>query len=56
VIEIAFDFLLAHLIGMALPIEKDELAYPVDIRLFSSMTEMFLPTGDSDLIKKTRFA
>ena len=53
VIEVAFDLLLAHLIGMAFVIEQDELTYPVDIRLFSSVTEMLLPAGDSDLIKKT---
>jgi hypothetical protein len=56
VIEVAFDLLFAHLIGMALPIEQDELAYPVYVCLFSSVTEMFLPTGDSDLIKKTGLA
>jgi hypothetical protein len=36
---------------MALVIEEDELAYPVDIGLFSSVTEVFLPTGSSDLVK-----
>ena len=56
VIKVAFDFLLAHLIGMALTIEEDERTYPVDIGLFRSMTEMFLLAGDSDMIKKTGFA
>jgi hypothetical protein len=51
VIEVAFAFLLAHLARMALSIKEDELMYPVDIRLFSSMIEMFLPTGDTYLIK-----
>ncbi len=50
-VEVAFDFLLAHLVGVALVTEEDELAYPVDIGLFSSVTEMFLPTGVSGLIK-----
>jgi hypothetical protein len=45
-IEVAFDFLRAHLAGMAFSIEEDELTYPVDIRLFSSVTEMLLSTGD----------
>jgi hypothetical protein len=51
VIEVAFDFLLAHLAGLSLVIEEDELTYPVNIGLFSSVTEMLLPTGDSYLIK-----
>lgn len=50
-VELAFDFLLAHLVGVALVIEEDELAYPVDISLFNSVTDMFLPTGESYLIK-----
>ncbi len=50
-VEVAFDFLLTQLVGMALVIEQDELTDPVDIGLFSSMTEMFLPTGSSDLVK-----
>ncbi len=50
-IEIAFDFLLTHLIGVAFASEEDELTNPVDIRLFSSVTEMLLPTGVSDLVK-----
>jgi hypothetical protein len=51
VIEVAFDFMLTHLVGMTLVIEEDELTYPVDIGLFSSMTEVFLPTGGPDLVK-----
>ena len=43
--------LLAHLVGVALAIEVDELAYPVDIGLFSFVTEVSLPTGDSYLTK-----
>lgn len=50
-VEVAFDFLLTQLVGMALVIEQDELTDPVDIGLFSFMTEMFLPTGSSDLVK-----
>jgi hypothetical protein len=56
VVEVAFDFLLTHIVGMALVIEQNELTDPVDIGLFSSMTEVFLPTGDSHLIKQTWFA
>jgi hypothetical protein len=56
VVEVAFNFLLAHLVGVAFVIEQDELTDPVDIGLFSSMTEVFLPTDDSHLIKKTWFA
>lgn len=51
VIEVALDFLLAHLAGVLLVIEEDELTYPVNIGLFSSVNEMFLLTGDSHLIK-----
>jgi hypothetical protein len=51
VVEVAFDFLLAYLGGVTLVIEEVELAYPVDIGLFSSVTEVFLPTGGSYLIK-----
>jgi hypothetical protein len=53
---VLFDFLLAHLVGVAFVIEEDELLYPVEIGLFSSMTEVFLPIGTSHLIKKTWFA
>lgn len=55
VVKVAFDFLFPHLIGVAFLIEEDELTYPVDVSLFGSVTEMLLPAGNSNQIKKTGF-
>jgi hypothetical protein len=51
VIEIGFNFHLAHLIGVALVIEEYELTDPIDVGLFRFGTEVLLATDNSDLFE-----
>jgi hypothetical protein len=50
VIEIGLDLLLTHIFGVAFAMEHDVLTNPKYIGFFSFRTEMFLPTGNSDLL------
>ena len=49
--EESFDFGGAHLVGVALVVEEDEAADPVDVGLFGADGVVFDPDGVTDLIE-----
>ena len=54
-IEIGFNFLLAHGAWMSFLMKQNKLSYPGDIRFFSFGAVVFPAAGDSDLIQELWF-